>query len=438
VSNLNRMPRRAVFLVAVALCIGVVLPGLTSQAEAGDVPQDIVSATPQPQQPNPAGAGSDPLSTAPGSLSSPPSIFLPLAQMSSTVQLSYRLGVGMTYGPLSNYPEFPSLRAGWYQNWQPQWNPERPNGMEFAQTVRVHQLLDGCELWSVNAADREKCPYKRPYGFWSHPSMDALPQHVRDHPGALWMIGNETDRRDWSVPGGAMGQDEMLPEAYAMAYHDIYYAIKAADPSAKVSPGGIIQPTPLRLDYLSRIWDSYRSLYKTDMPVDVWNIHNFIMQEEQWAYGAGIPPGIDAERGMVYDSDLSHVDMTIFDNQIRAFRQWMKDRGQQNKPLIVSEYGVTYPDGLHGVNFGPAVVQDFMIKSFDYYLYTKDCSIGMPSDGCRLVQRWSWFCLAGVEPAWGINNYVALFDPVSRQITSTGAKYREYSLSHLHELACRY
>jgi hypothetical protein len=167
-------------------------------------------------------------------------------------------------------------------------------------------------------------------------------------------------------------------------------------------------------------------------------VHNFILQEQLWSYGAGIPPGIDAETGVVYASDSSHIDMTIFDNQIRAFRQWMKDRGQQNKPLIVSEYGVLYPDGTRGIDFGPAVVQDFMIKSFDYFLYTKDCNLGLASDDCRLVQRWAWFCLAGVGPEWGINNNVALFDANTRQITATGIKYREWSLLHLHELAAKY
>jgi hypothetical protein len=138
-------------------------------------------------------------------------------------------------------------------------------------TVRVHQELV-CPLWSENAADREKCPYKQPHSYWMFPSMEKLPFYVRASPGSLWLIGNETDRRDWSIPGGALGQDEMLPETYAMAYHDIYQAIKAADPTAKVAIGGVIQATPVRLQYLTKIWDSYKSLYGTEMPVDVWNV----------------------------------------------------------------------------------------------------------------------------------------------------------------------
>jgi hypothetical protein len=437
VSKMNGMSRRSAVVVAVALCVGVVLTGLSSQAGAGGLGQEIESTTAQAERASLSGAGSDPLGAVPGSVTSSPSIFLPLVNATTVVQLSYRLGVGATYRPLSNYPELPSLRVGWYQDWYASWGPERPNGMEYVYTVRVHQELV-CPLWSENAADREKCPYKQPHSYWMFPSMEKLPFYVRASPGSLWLIGNETDRRDWSIPGGALGQDEMLPETYAMAYHDIYQAIKAADPTAKVAIGGVIQATPVRLQYLTKIWDSYKSLYGTEMPVDVWNVHNFILQEQLWSYGAGIPPGIDAETGVVYASDSSHIDMTIFDNQIRAFRQWMKDRGQQNKPLIVSEYGVLYPDGTRGIDFGPAVVQDFMIKSFDYFLYTKDCDLGLASDDCRLVQRWAWFCLAGVGPEWGINNNVALFDANTRQITATGIKYREWSLLHLHELAAKY
>jgi hypothetical protein len=438
VSNMKGMSRPPARLVAVALCIGVVLAGLASQAGANGLPQEIVVAAPHPERAGPAGAGSAPPGAKSESVTSPGLVYLPLVVTKySHTGSSYRLGVGSTYGPPSTYPEFRLLKAGWYQDWQPRWVPDRPNYIEFVQTVRVHQELV-CDLWSTDAWDREKCPYKEPHSYWMHPDMAELRNMARGHPGSLWLIGNEIDRRDWAITGGTLGQDEILPELYATAYHDIYQTIKTADPSAKVAIGGIIQPTPLRLEYLTRAWDSYLSKYKTQMPVDVWNVHNFILQEQLWSYGAGIPPGIDAQTGVVYASDLSHVDMTIFDDQIRAFRQWMKDRGQQNKPLIVSEYGVLYPDGLGGNDFGPAVVQDFMIKSFDYFLYTKDCDLGLISDDCRLVQRWAWFNLAGVEPEWGINNNVALFDPNTRQLTATGAKYRDYSLSHLEELARKY
>ncbi|NTV37698.1 MAG: hypothetical protein HGA82_00635 [Anaerolineales bacterium] len=312
-SNSNTVTGRTAFVAAVGLCIGVVLTGLTLQAGAGGLPQEIVSATTQSEQPSLTGAGPDPRWAVPGTVAGSPSIFLPLVVASTTrVQLSYRLGVGATYRPLSNYPELPSLRIGWYQDWYATWGPERPNGTEYVYTVRVHQELV-CPLWSENAADREKCPYKRPYSYWMYPSMANLPYFALASPGSLWLIGNETDRRDWEIPGGTLGQDEMLPETYAVAYHDIYHAIRAADPTAKVSPGGIIQPTPLRLQYLDMVLDSYRARYGLPMPVDVWNIHGFILNERSCTYfpedcwGADVPPGINAPEGMRYgiqDNDI--------------------------------------------------------------------------------------------------------------------------------------
>ena len=85
-------------------------------------------------------------------------------------------------------------------------------------------------------------------------------------------------------------------------------------------------------------------------------------------YGASIPPGSSAQTGALY-TDADHMNMAIFDQQIRAFRAWMRDRGQQNKPLIVSEYGVLYS---HIAEADTAQeVQDFMIKTFDYFLNTQ-------------------------------------------------------------------
>ena len=103
----------------------------------------------------------------------------------------------------------------------------------------------------------------------------------------------------------------------------------------------------------------------------------------------------------------------------------MKARGQQNKPLIVSEYGVLYS---HVPAFNTAsAVQDFMIQTFDYFLNTKDCNLGYAADQCRLVQRWNWYSFNDSS----FNTFGKLFDPLTFQITSTGARFREYSLKNI-------
>lgn len=385
------------------------------------------------------------LVTAP---SAPPSpLYLPL--ISAQMPLSTRLGFGATSGSIERYPEIASLRAGWYLDWNARVNPQRPNGMEYAQMIRVHQNIT-CPLGSINAHNRVLCPYVVPYSYSFWPNAGTIQQAAEANRGALWLLGNEMDRRDW-LGGGR--QDEMLPEVYADAYHELYTLIRSVDPTAQIAIGGVIQATPLRLQYLTRIWDSYKSKYGGDMPVDVWNVHAFVLREELNGYGADVPPGIDIPIGLYTENDCSHMAQQPFDEQIRAMRQWMKDRGQQNKSLIVTEYGVLYNSDNHEFNgkppcTDPAVdpssenaVQTYMLWTFDYFLNTRDTDIGYPADDYRLVQRWNWFSLDHLHVdengnvIHGLNQYASLFNGTTGSITNSGQKFREYSLNNLSQLS---
>ncbi len=263
-----------------------------------------------------------------------------------------------------------------------------------------------------------------PYDYTVAPDWTAIAQAVAANRGSLWLIGNEMDRRDWAIldqngtPVASSGQDEILPETYALAYHGLYTLIKSVDPAARVAVGGVIQATPLRLEYLTKAWNEYQRLYGAPMPVDVWNVHNFILKERKNDYGAGIPPGSAASTGTVYP-DERHADMAIFEAQIRAFRQWMKDRGQQNKPLIVTEYGILYS---HAGMDNLTVVRDFVINTSDFFLHEADCSLGYASDGCRLVQRWAWYSLDddGIWTGSNFNEYGALYNAKHRVDYSHG------------------
>ena len=301
---------------------------------------------------------------------------------------SSRMGFCVAGGSIDRYSDIRKLAAGWYLRFGTQIDPPRPLGMEYVQVVRIHQLTT---CWPTRKRDRTSYPYVVPYDYvvYSSGGVDGMLAAAQANPGALWLIGNEMDRRDWN--GG--GQDEMLPELYATAYHELRNAILAVDPTARFSIGGVIQATPARLDYLTKMWNSYRAQYGSDMPVDVWNVHNFIFQEVCDGHGADVPPGHGCY-GTIY-SDSDHNNMQIFDEQIRAMRQWMKDRGQQQKPLIVSEYGIVYRhEGMD--NFD--LVRRFMLDTFDYFMNTKDCSLGLSSDDCRLVQRWAWYSLDDDDP----------------------------------------
>jgi len=173
--------------------------------------------------------------------------------------------------------------------------------------------------------------------------------------------------------------------------------------------------------------------------VDVWNIHNFILSERRYDYGAGIPPGIAADEGVVYASDIEHVNIEIFEQQIRDFRAWMKERGQQEKPLIVSEYGVLYWHCAEWADteqtqcsqnlYDAQLVQNFMLDTFDFFLNTKDCDLGYSNDECRLVQRWMWYALNN-DGTLSFNPYTHLYNHDSQALSSLGIAFQNYVIEN--------
>ena len=56
-------------------------------------------------------------------------------------------------------------------------------------------------------------------------------------------------------------QDNLHFSAYAVAYHDAYHAIKAADPSARVAVGAITSLGPGNIEYLGQFVNQYEDLY---------------------------------------------------------------------------------------------------------------------------------------------------------------------------------
>lgn len=371
-------------------------------------------------------------------------LYLPLVNK-YVAKVSSRMGYSAITAPIDRYPAIRDLRAGWYLNFGMTKTPARPLGMDYVQVVRIHQLTT---CWPERLRNRTTCPYVTPYtytiGMENAPytnSFAMIRNIARANPGSVWFIGNEMDRYDWGDPSKGIpsgGQDEMLPELYARAYHEIYTVIKAADPTAKVAIGGIIQATPARLQYLTKMWNEYKRLYGKDMPVDVWNVHNFIFKERCDDFGADVPPGYTQCHGTVY-YDGDHDNMQIFDQQIRAFRQWMKDRGQQQKPLYVSEYGIVYSHSCSGTvaqcggapyDYGnQEVVTRFMLNTFDYFMNTKDCTLGYAADECRLVQRWAWYSLDDTQGYY--NEFSALFNMTTKQKTALGEAFQAYAMQHL-------
>jgi hypothetical protein len=162
-------------------------------------------------------------------------------------------------------------------------------------------------------------------------------------------------------------------------------------------------------------------LYGEPIPVDVWNVHGFILREERGTWGIDIPPGISVDQGRLFDIE-DHDNVEIFREQIVTFRRWMKDNGERDKPLIVSEYGILMPAEY---GFSHERVQGFLYASFDFFLTATDADLGYPADSYRLVQRWAWYSLS--DTAFPAGN---LFDPVTGQITPLGLAYGSYTSSH--------
>ena len=289
-----------------------------------------------------------------------------------------RWGIGVAVGPITRYDVAP-FGFGWYLNWNVAREPGNRE-LDFAQMVRVR---DGALV----------------------PNVADLALVARANPGSLWLIGNEPDVR-W--------QDNVAPDKYAALYHQAYRAIKDADASAQVAIGGITQPSPLRLRYLDLVLAAYREQFGETMPVDVWNVHNFILREERDSWGVDIPPGIRDTRGVLYEVDDSG-NLDAFRRQIVDFRKWMAARGFQNRALIVSEYGIPMPEDY---GFPPERVLSFLTGTFEFFLTARDPALGDPSDDYKLVQRWCWFSLDDVNYPNG-----RLFDPQTGKPTEFGNRW---------------
>jgi hypothetical protein len=290
------------------------------------------------------------------------------------------VGAALALGKFSDY-DWGGAAPGWYLSWSV--DPRPAPGARFAQMVRVGEN-----------------------GF--HPSLESIQRAAQANPGSLWLIGNEPDVK-W--------QDNVTPERYAAVYGELHAAIKAADSTAQVAIGGISQPTPLRMAYLDRVLAAYRAQFGAEMPVDVWNIHAFILREEQNSWGVDIPPGMDVSQGQLYEI-ADHKDMTIFRQQIIDFRRWMAERGLRDKPLIVTEYGILMPASY---GFPPEVVSDFLVNTFDFFLTARDPELGYPADDNRLVQAFNWFSIA--DTTYPTSN---LFDPETRNVSPVGETFKAY------------
>ncbi|GAB4278969.1 MAG: hypothetical protein Kow0080_30960 [Candidatus Promineifilaceae bacterium] len=281
-----------------------------------------------------------------------------------------RFGVNALEDPAQT--NLPAYNIGWYMNFTAHAVPSKPNSMEYMPTIRIQ-------------------PSQNNAGYTYTPSGTALTTTIAGNPGAKWLISNEPD---------SIWQDNLTPERYANAYHELYYLIKTADPTAKIIAGNIIQATALRLQYMDAILTTYYNNFNEPFPTDGWSIHNYILSEvdcnffpPEYCWGAFIPPGSTAISGEIWQYK-DHDRLDIFTERIVRFRQWLADRGYGGQPVYLTEYGILFPALYHDENgqyFDAPRVKNFMTATFDYLNSATDTKLGDPNDGYRLVQQWSWF-----------------------------------------------
>jgi hypothetical protein len=225
------------------------------------------------------------------------------------------------------------------------------------------------------------------------------------------------------------------------------------------------------MDYLDIVWDTYWATYGEAMPVDVWTMHVYVLSEQDEG-DADVAVGADTSLRIPFASDgncadpntichAEHDDMDLFRNQVVLMRQWMKDHGQQSKPLLLTEFGILKPfhypwpghpdsDGICSVvtcpspstepdcfcdesnrTFNPARVGDFLLSTLDYLLNESDADLGLPADENRLVQQVLWYRLA-TENVDGLGHASNIADPDTMAgdewaLTSVGQEWQDYA-----------
>ncbi len=272
------------------------------------------------------------------------------------------------------------LGSGWYLDW----------------TMRSSILVNGPQHWQMVRV-HEDC---------ITPSPESIQKNAASFPGQIWIIGNEPD---------VIWQDNVTPTVYAIYYHELYKLIKSSDPSSLIAVGGIAQATPLRLQYLDLVLQTYQDLYHESLPADWWTVHGYVLREEKGSWGVDIPPGMDASKGELYEvSDHGRLD--LFENQLRAFRKWMKDHGYQATPLALTEFGILMPTSY---GFTPESIADYLEYTFIWLYDTQDETIGYPNDSYHLVQKWAWFSVS--DPNYSSSD---LGDLPDGQLTLVGERFR--------------
>ena len=262
--------------------------------------------------------------------------------------------------------------------------------------------------------------------------LAALPAHLLAYPGSTWIIGNEPDAE-------VKHQDNITAESYANRFYQMATLIRTTDSSATIAFGAILQPTPVRLEYLNRVIANLTtlagSLQNALSLIDIYAIHAFSLPEDPLydsngnpipnTWGAGVPLGYDPSTWPDYyhwQDNADVIDMNIFTSRITAFRQWMKDQGplERGKQLWITEYGSLFKVPT----MSELTSAQYMEETFNYLLGATNVDLGDPNDNNLLVQKWMWYSLNDSILFGG-----SLYDSTTHQMTVVGDHFINYNPS---------
>jgi hypothetical protein len=336
---------------------------------------------------------------------------------STTTDTACRFGI--TAVPDGEDYDIASLGVGSYLDWRVDTDPNLPDGVEHIRVLRLH---DDIYSWT----------------------LASLPEWINAYPGSLWLLGNEPD----TTYGG---QDSLLAETYADRFYESAVKIRQLDPTARIGFGTVVQPTPIRIRYLTRAWNRLvvdaGSAPNASSLIDIWTIHAFILNEQIASWGTGVPPGFENDYEDAFIINLPNevyktYSIDIFQERIFAFREWMASIGEREKPLWITEYGSLFPpiDSIEGPPHYHVSDEDtaaFMLQTFDFMLNASNEQTGLPGDGNQLVQRWYWYSLNAHRYDFGGSIYNPDYPDFPEYgdflITPVGEAFFTYQQSHLQE-----
>lgn len=283
-----------------------------------------------------------------------------------------------TLGAPSNEREWQTLGARWFKSgdcfWQGgEWVPR--SDVQVWLLVRPRMYFTGNNrVWN---------PPPKPPSWEYRDKTRRFLQENKDRIGII-ALGNSICFADIES-----GYDDA--EEYVTWYHDFYEFVHGLNAHIKIAPGdlqaawGGLQGTEKIESYL----DAYRKQYGRKMPIDALGLHCYITGNKppDWAEPEQVRP-------------------ETFEHKIRAMRAFMKRVGLRDKALVITEMGV------FNHHCEPRLTQEqivaFMKSAIEFMEGPAgvDRDLGMPSDGDRLVQKWSYSAFphlvrAGELTAWG-------------------------------------